>query len=111
MDGTPLEDPNAGKNLGAVVIGRLGGQKGGNARAAALSQERRRGSLPQFGCHLKGRSGRTRRSGHRSFKAIRKIGGTGSASVAVMLASTWIAEHPCNLGCVRKRMASKPTYY
>jgi len=37
----------------------------------------RRGSLPQFGRRLKGRSGRTRRRGHRSFKAIRKNGGTG----------------------------------
>jgi hypothetical protein len=41
------------------------------------------GSLPQFGRRLKGRSGRTRRRGHRSSKAIRKIGDTGSASGAV----------------------------
>jgi hypothetical protein len=52
-----------------------------------------RGSRSQFGRWLKGRSGRTRRRGHESFKAIRKIGGTGSASVAFPLASTWLAGH------------------
>jgi hypothetical protein len=36
----------------------------------------RRGSLPQFGRQLKGRSGQTRQRGHESFKAIRKNGGT-----------------------------------
>jgi hypothetical protein len=37
MDGTPLEDSNAGKNPAAVALGRLGGAKGGKARAAKLS--------------------------------------------------------------------------
>jgi hypothetical protein len=40
MDGTPLEDPNAGKNPHAVALGRLGGKKGGKARAAKLSAAR-----------------------------------------------------------------------
>ncbi len=42
LDGTPLEDPNAGKNPHAVALGRMGGQKGGNARAKMLSQRKRR---------------------------------------------------------------------
>ena len=42
LDGTPLEDPNAGKNPAAVALGRLGGAKGGKARAKALSARRRR---------------------------------------------------------------------
>lgn len=42
LDGTPLEDPNAGKNLHAVALGRLGGQKGGKARAKKLSAARRK---------------------------------------------------------------------
>ena len=33
---------NAGKNPAAVELGRLGGQKGGKARAAALTPEQRR---------------------------------------------------------------------
>jgi hypothetical protein len=37
----------------------------------------RRGSLSQLGRRLKGRSERTRRRGHESFKAIRKFCGTG----------------------------------
>jgi hypothetical protein len=41
-DGTPLEDPNAGKNPAAVALGRLGGRKGGNARAAKLSPAKRK---------------------------------------------------------------------
>ena len=41
MDGSPLEDPNAGKNPAAVALGRLGGAKGGNARAAKLSPQKR----------------------------------------------------------------------
>ena len=57
----------------------------------------RRGSLPQFGRKLKERSGRTRRRGCRSFKAIRMIGGTESSSGAVTLASTWLVRHPCKL--------------
>lgn len=34
-------DPYGGKNPVAVELGRLGGQKGGKARAEALSPERR----------------------------------------------------------------------
>jgi hypothetical protein len=41
MDGSPLPDPNAGKNPAAVALGRLGGQKGGKARAEALSPRKR----------------------------------------------------------------------
>ena len=42
LDGSPLEDPNAGKNPAAVALGRLGGAKGGAARALALSPARRK---------------------------------------------------------------------
>jgi hypothetical protein len=42
MDGTPLEDPDAGKNKAAVALGRLGGTKGGRARAEKLSPEQRK---------------------------------------------------------------------
>jgi hypothetical protein len=42
MDGTPLEDPDAGKNPAAVALGRLGGAKGGKARAAKLSPTKRK---------------------------------------------------------------------
>jgi hypothetical protein len=42
LDGTPLEDANAGKNPAAVALGKLGGAKGGAARAAALSPRRRK---------------------------------------------------------------------
>lgn len=42
LDGTPLEDPSAGKNPHAVALGRLGGQRGGMARAAALSPHKRK---------------------------------------------------------------------
>jgi hypothetical protein len=41
MDGTPLEDPNSGKNSAAVALGRLGGRKGGFARAAKLTKAKR----------------------------------------------------------------------
>jgi hypothetical protein len=41
IDGSPLEDPNAGKNPAAVALGRLGGAKGGKARAAKLSAAQR----------------------------------------------------------------------
>ena len=41
LDGTPLENPDAGKNPHAVALGRLGGQKGGKARAGILSAKRR----------------------------------------------------------------------
>jgi hypothetical protein len=40
-DGSSLTDKNAGKNPAAVALGKLGGAKGGAARAAALSAERR----------------------------------------------------------------------
>lgn len=40
-DGKPLADKDAGKNPAAVALGKLGGAKGGAARAAALSQEKR----------------------------------------------------------------------
>jgi hypothetical protein len=41
-DGSPLPDDNAGKNPAAVALGKLGGAKGGAARAAALSPRRRK---------------------------------------------------------------------
>ena len=41
LDGTPLENPDAGKNPHAVALGRLGGQKGGKARAKKLSAKAR----------------------------------------------------------------------
>jgi len=37
----PAERPDSGKNPAAVALGRLGGLKGGKARAAALSKKRR----------------------------------------------------------------------
>jgi hypothetical protein len=42
MAGTPLDAPNAGKNPHAVALGRLGGAKGGAARAASLSPRKRK---------------------------------------------------------------------
>jgi hypothetical protein len=42
LTGQPLEDPSAGKNPAAVALGKLGGRKGGAARAAALSPARRK---------------------------------------------------------------------
>ncbi len=42
MDGTPLVDPDAGKNPAAVALGMLGGAKGGRARAEALSPAKRK---------------------------------------------------------------------
>ncbi len=36
------ENPDADKNPAAVALGRLGGKKGGMARAAKLTPERRR---------------------------------------------------------------------
>ena len=42
LDGTPLEDAHAGKNPAAVALGKLGGPKGGRARAAKLSPARRK---------------------------------------------------------------------
>jgi hypothetical protein len=40
-DGSPLPDPHAEKNPAAVALGKLGGAKGGAARAAALSPRKR----------------------------------------------------------------------
>jgi hypothetical protein len=42
MDGSPLEDQNESKNPAAVALGKLGGAKGGRARAAKLSPEKRK---------------------------------------------------------------------
>jgi hypothetical protein len=42
LDGSPLPDPNAGKNPAAVALGKLGGAKGGRARAEKLSPAKRR---------------------------------------------------------------------
>jgi hypothetical protein len=41
MDGAPLPDKNAGKNPAAVALGKLGGAKGGAARARKLTPEQR----------------------------------------------------------------------
>jgi hypothetical protein len=41
-DGSPLENPDANKNPHAVALGRLGGRKGGKARAQKLSAEKRK---------------------------------------------------------------------
>lgn len=41
---TPKVDPNAGKNPAAVALGRLGGLKGGKARAASMSAAKRKQS-------------------------------------------------------------------
>jgi hypothetical protein len=40
-DGSPLPDPHAGKNPAAVALGKLGGAKGGRARADKLTPEQR----------------------------------------------------------------------
>lgn len=40
--GAPLVPPKKKKNPAAVALGKLGGAKGGNARAAALSAEQRK---------------------------------------------------------------------
>ncbi len=37
----PVEETDSGKNPAAVALGRLGGLKGGKARAAALSKKKR----------------------------------------------------------------------
>jgi hypothetical protein len=42
LDGSPLPDKDAGKNPAAVALGRLGGIKGGKARAAKLSPRKRK---------------------------------------------------------------------
>jgi hypothetical protein len=41
LDGSPLPDPTEAKNPHAVALGKLGGAKGGNARAKALSPTKR----------------------------------------------------------------------
>jgi hypothetical protein len=41
MDGRPLPDPDAGKNPAAVALSKLGASKGGKARAAKLSDNKR----------------------------------------------------------------------
>ena len=43
LDGSPLDDPNAGKNPRAVARGKLGGRIGGPARAAMLTPSQRKG--------------------------------------------------------------------
>ena len=42
LDGSPLDNPDAEKNPAAVALGKLGGSKGGKARAAKLSARRRK---------------------------------------------------------------------
>lgn len=42
LSGEPLEDKDAGKNPAAVALGKLGGKKGGKARAEALSPAKRK---------------------------------------------------------------------
>ncbi len=42
LDGSPLDDPQAEKNPAAVALGKLGGAKGGKARAEALTAEKRK---------------------------------------------------------------------
>ncbi len=42
LDGSPLDDPHAGKTPAAVALGKLGGAKGGQARAKALSADERK---------------------------------------------------------------------
>jgi hypothetical protein len=42
MDGTPLVDPDAGKNPAALALSKLGASKGGMARAAKLSPAKRK---------------------------------------------------------------------
>jgi hypothetical protein len=37
LDGSQLENPDAGKNPAAVALGKLGGHKGGKARAQKLT--------------------------------------------------------------------------
>jgi hypothetical protein len=42
LNGEPLDDPNAGKNPAAVALGKLGGAKGGAARAKSLTPDQRK---------------------------------------------------------------------
>ena len=41
LDGKPLPDPDKEKNPAAVALGKLGGAKGGRARADKLSSKRK----------------------------------------------------------------------
>jgi hypothetical protein len=47
MDGTPLVDPDAGKNPAALALSKLGASKGGKARAAKLSAAKRKAIAQQ----------------------------------------------------------------
>lgn len=42
LDGEPLPDKDAGKNPAAVALRKLGGAKGGRARAEALTPAKRK---------------------------------------------------------------------
>lgn len=42
LDGSQLDDPDNHKNPAAVALGKLGGVKGGHARAQSLSAKRRK---------------------------------------------------------------------
>ncbi|HEU0046603.1 MAG TPA: hypothetical protein VFQ43_03220 [Nitrososphaera sp.] len=42
LDGSPLDNPAEGKNPHAVALGRMGGMKGGKARAQSLSARKRK---------------------------------------------------------------------
>jgi hypothetical protein len=42
MDGTPFKEAVSGKNPAAVALGKLGGAKGGRARASKLSPAKRK---------------------------------------------------------------------
>ena len=42
LDGSPLDNPDEGKNPHAVALGRMGGMKGGKARAEKLSPKKRK---------------------------------------------------------------------
>lgn len=42
LDGSPLPNQDEGKNPAAVALGKLGGAKGGAARAKALSPAKRK---------------------------------------------------------------------
>ena len=41
LDGSPLQDSDKGKNPAAVALGKLGGKKGGKARAEKLTAAER----------------------------------------------------------------------
>lgn len=42
LDGSPLSRPNEDKNPHAVALGRIGGKRGGKARAEKLSRAERK---------------------------------------------------------------------